>query len=268
MTASAQPAGTIDEIPADLRRMRGRPFGRDEHGEPIAHGSGRIVVGAVRYLQALAGGRAEREAPEALDPEDVATLVEQARSDILDRLIAMLNAAIDDERYHLTPAYLLNESNSYSYEFRLFVAEYCRILSGDPDFFLNQGRRSIPNAIVQLSRPLGIRQTYAVLPRFAARYVKTELRVIRTDDQSAVVRWYARSQLADVPPDLHHRYVDYACQTYRGTFASIPLVAFGRQAAVVRQLACQVHGDAYCEWEFSWEPVAGGSTLRDIVLAM
>ena len=117
----------------------------------------------------------------------------------------MLNAAIEDERYHLTAAYLLNESNSYSYEFRLFVAEYCRILSGDPDFFLNEGRRSIPNAIIQLSRPIGIRQTYAILPRFAAKYVKTELRVVRTDERSAIVRWYAGSQLALVPPELHHR---------------------------------------------------------------
>ena len=248
--------------------MRGRPFGRDEHGEPIAHGSGRIVVGAVRYLQAVVGRQAEREAPEAMDPDEVAALVERARTDVLDRLVAMLNAAIEDERYHLTPAYLLNESNSYSYEFRLFVAEYCRILSGDPDFFLNEGRRSIPNAIIQLSRPIGIRQTYAILPRFAAKYVKTELRVVRTDERSAIVRWYAGSQLALVPPELHHRYVDYACQAYRGTFASIPLVGFGQPAANVRQSACQLHGDEYCEWEFTWEPVAGGSSVRDVVIAV
>ena len=82
--------------------MRGRPFGRDERGEPIAHGSGRIVVGAVRYLQAVVGRQAEREAPEALDPDEVAALVERARTDVLDRLVAMLNAAIEDERYHLT----------------------------------------------------------------------------------------------------------------------------------------------------------------------
>ena len=180
----------------------------------------------------------------------------------------MLNAAIEDERYHLTPAYLLNESNSYSYEFRLFVAEYCRILSGHPDFFLNEGRRSIPNAIIQLSRPIGIRQTYAILPRFAAKYVKTELRVVRTDERSAIVRWFAGSQLALVPPELHHRYVDYACQAYRGTFASIPLVGFGQPAATVRQSACQLHGDEYCEWEFTWEPVAGGSSGRDVVIAV
>jgi signal transduction histidine kinase len=268
MTASAQPAGSIDDIPADLRHMRGRPFGRDEHGQPITHGSGRIVVGSVRYLQALAGTKAEREAPEALDPDEIKTIVERARTDAVNRLVAMLNAAIEDERYHVTPEYLLNESNSYSYEFRLFVGEYCRILSGDQDFFINQGRRSVPNAIVQLIRPIGIRQTYAILPRIAAKYVKTELAVVRTDDHSAVVRWFARSQLAQIPPDLHHRYVDYACQVYRGTFAAIPLVGFGQPAAVVRQVACQVHGDAFCEWEFTWEPIAGGSSIRDVILAV
>jgi signal transduction histidine kinase len=268
MTATSQPAGTIDEIPADLRRMRGRPFGRDEHGEPIAHGSGRIVVGSVRYLQALAGAKAERDAPEALDPDEVRLLVERARAEALDQLVAMLNAAIEDERYHVTPEYLLNESNSYSYEFRLFVGEYSRILSGDEEFFVNQGRRSVPNAIVQLIRPIGIRQTYAILPRIAAKYVKTDLAVVRTDEHSAVVRWYAGSQLAEIPPDLHHRYVDYACQVYRGTFAAIPLVGFGQPAAVVRQLKCQVHGDEYCEWEFSWEPIARGRAGRDVILAV
>ena len=94
-------------------------------------------MGSVRYLQALAAARAEREAPEALDPDEVTALVERARTDVLDRLVAMLNAAIEDERYHVTAAYLLNESNSYSYEFRLFVGEYSRILSGDEDFFVN-----------------------------------------------------------------------------------------------------------------------------------
>ena len=98
MTVSAQPVGTIDDIPADLKRMRGRPFGRDERGEPIAHGSGRIVVGSVRYLQALVGAKAEREAPEALDPDEVKALVERAQADVLDQLVAMLNAAIEDER--------------------------------------------------------------------------------------------------------------------------------------------------------------------------
>jgi signal transduction histidine kinase/CheY-like chemotaxis protein len=275
MTAIAGPEPTapvaeldLPEIPADLRRMHGRPFGRDERGEPIAHGSGRIVVGAIRYMQSLVADRIERAAPEASDPDEVARLVERARGEALDRLVAMLNAAIEDERYHVTPAYLLSESNNYSYEFRLFAAEYCRLLAGEPDFFVNQGRRSIPNAIVQLSRPIGIRQTYAILPRFTAKYVQTDLRVVRTDDTSAIVRWYAGSQLRLVPPELHRRYIDYACQAYRGTFASIPLVGFGQPAARIEQRACQLDGDDYCEWEFTWIPIAGGSSRRDVALGM
>ena len=54
--------------------------------------------------------------------------------------------------------------------------------SVDADFFVNQGRRSVPNAIIQLIRPIGIRQTYAILPRIAAKYVKTELAVVHTDN--------------------------------------------------------------------------------------
>ena len=36
----------------------------------------------------------------------------------------------------------------------------------------------------------------------------------------------------------------------------------------MRQSACQLHGDEYCEWEFTWEPVAGGSSVRDVVIAV
>ena len=276
MTALAEPsrdapgegAAALPEVPPDLRTMLGRPFGRDDRGEPIAHGSGRIVVGAVRYLQGIVADRIERDAPPALAPGAVVALVERARAEVLDRLVAMLNAAIDDERYHVTPAYLLNESHNYSYEFRLFVAEYCRLLSGDPDFFFNLGRRSVPNAIIQLSRPIGIRQTFAILPRFTAKYVKTDLRVVRTRPTSGIVRWYAGSQLDLVPPPLHRRYIDYACQAYRGTFAAIPLIGFGQPAARVDQLHCQLDGDEYCEWEFHWLPDAGASSWREIALGI
>ena len=267
-TAPGEPTRDLPEVPPDLRRMHGRPFGRDEHGDPIAHGSGRIVVGAIRYMQSILADRYERSAPGGGDPVQLATAVQRIRDEALDTLVVMLNAAIEDERYRVTAAYLLNESHNYSYEFRLFVAEYCRILAGEPDFFVNQGRRSIPNAIIQLSRPIGIRQTYAILPRFTAKYVRTDLRVARTDESSAIVRWYAGSQLDHVPPPLHRRYIDYACQAYRGTFAAIPLVGFGQPSAAIRQLRCQLDGDECCEWEFRWEPVAGASSVRDIAVGV
>jgi signal transduction histidine kinase len=253
-------------IPPELRRIQGPPFGRDEHGRPIAHGSGRIVVGAIRYLESIVGATAEREAPVGIDPAARTELGNVARRAALDRLVEMLNAAVPDERYRVSLDYLLNESNNYSYEFRLFVAEYARHISGDPDFFLNLGRRSIPAAIVQLARPIGVRQTFALLSRFTARYVHTDLRVIGTTPTSAVVRWSAASQLELVPPSLHRHYVDYACQAYRGTFAAIPNAVRSLPPAHVRQISCQVDGDPTCEWEFTWQSEAPSGRRRDLAI--
>ncbi len=247
------PDPILATIPDDLRQLRGRPFGRDEQGNVIAHGSGSIVAGAVRYLQAIAGDRAEGEMPLGVDVQDRAQIVERARTEIVERLVALLNRAIPDDRYHVTPEYLVNESNNYSYEFRLFVAEYCRLLSGDEHFFFNQGRRTIPGSVVLLARPIGIRGTYAVLPRFTAKFVQTDLRVGRITPRTAVVEWHAASQLEHVPPDLHRRYVDYACQIYRGTFAAIPTLIAGLPMSEVRQVSCQLEGADHCEWEFSWQ---------------
>src|SRR5437660_1651327 len=114
------PAATTP-LTTDLRRMIGRPFGVDEDGRPIDHGSGKLIVGAVEYLQSGVGERAAREAPAGLSETERAAWIAQAQSAALDRLVGMLNDAIPDERYHVSREYLLNESNKYSYEFRLFV---------------------------------------------------------------------------------------------------------------------------------------------------
>jgi signal transduction histidine kinase/ActR/RegA family two-component response regulator len=254
--------GLVASLPPELRRLRGRPFGRDEAGEVIAHGSGRIVAGAVRYLQAVVGDRMERAIEPGVDLTERTELVARARSEVLEQLVALINGAVPDDRYHVTGEYLLTESNNYSYEFRLFVAEYCRLLAGDPDFFFNQGRRSIPGSIVLLARPIGIRQTYAVLPRFTAKFVKTDLRVVSTGPASAVIRWHAASQLEHVPGDLHRRYLAYACAAYRGTFAAIPTLVAGLAPATVRQVACQLDGAEMCEWEFSWQRPASVRSPR------
>ena len=243
----------IDSLPPELRRLQGRPFGRDETGEVIAHGSGRIVAGAVRYLRFLLADRAEREIEPGVDLAERGAIVERARAAVLGRLVDMLNAATPDDRYRVTTDYLLNESNNYSYEYRLFLAEYCRLLSGDEDFFFNLGRRSIPGSIVLLARPIGVRGTYAVLPRFTAKFVRTDLRVVGTTATTATVQWYGASQLVHVPEALHRRYIAYACAAYRGTFAAIPTALGGLAMSRIETIACQLEGDDHCEWSFEWD---------------
>jgi signal transduction histidine kinase/DNA-binding response OmpR family regulator len=253
MTAAPQAAQDEFAIP-DLGRMVGAPFGVDEKGERIAHGSGKIVVGAIEWMQACAARAAERIAVD--QPEDEQRRrVEQAREEALQRLLELLNAAVPDDRYHLTRDYLLNESNNYSYEFRVHVAEYCRALSRDPRFFFHQGGQTIPPSVRLLARPLGIQRTYGVIPRLAAKFVKTDLRVMQTGRSTATIRWYAADQLPHIPPHLHERYLRFACQTYQGAFVLVPTFVDDAPPARVRETACQADGAEFCEWEFEWDAV-------------
>ena len=245
----------------DLGTMLGRPFGRDGNGQPIAHGTGRIVVGAVRTLQEIAGEKIANTLSPRLDAVARETAIARAQDQALERLVGLLNAAIPDERYHVSAEYLLDDSHNYSYEFRLFVAEYSRRLSNDPDFYPRLGRRSIPYFTVQLGRPLGIRGTYSITPRLTAFFVKTDLRVVSTSRTSAVIRWFGGSQLEHVPAPHRRAYVEFACNAYRATYAAIPAAVADQPSATVRQVHCQLDGHEYCEWEFTWLPEEGRRRL-------
>ena len=267
--AAAGETGTEERAFADdLGQMLGRPFGRDENGQPIAHGTGRIVVGAVRTLQEIAGEKVANTLSARLDPVARETAIARAQADALDRLVGLLNAAIPDERYHVSAEYLLDDSHNYSYEFRLFVAEYCRRLSNDPDFYPRLGQRSIPYFTVQLGRPLGIRGTYSIIPRLTAFFVKTDLRVVSTSRGSAVLRWFGASQLDHVPAPHRQAYVEFACKAYRATFAAIPPLMSNQPPATVRQLECQLDGSDHCEWEFTWLPEEGTRRLARAALGV
>ena len=52
---SAMPTATSPEPATQLTRMLGRPFGTDERGQPIDHGNGRVIVGAIDELKAIVG---------------------------------------------------------------------------------------------------------------------------------------------------------------------------------------------------------------------
>lgn len=250
--APAFPATT--PLTTNLRRLGGRPFGVDDEGRPIRDGTGRLIAGAIQHLNEIVRSRTLARLPADLPESQREARVSAAQAEALAQLVDMLNEAIDDDRYHVTVGYLLDESNNYSYEFRLFVADYCRVISGDPDFYFNQGQRSIPPALVHIARPLGVQRTFGVLPRLTSKYVNTDLRVVSTTPSSAVIRWYGAGHVERVPPQHRLAYIRYACQAYQGTFASAPRVMFGLEPGKVREISCQADGADYCEWEFTWQP--------------
>ncbi|MEO6398043.1 MAG: hypothetical protein ABIP13_06210, partial [Tepidiformaceae bacterium] len=181
-----------------LVTMLGRPYGVDEEGQPIDHGSGSLILGAIDCLREAVAQRVASETPPD-QATGLAARVEAAQDAALDQLVAMLNAAIPDRRYSVSREYLLNPNNLYSYEFRLFVSEYCRVISKDEMFFRHAGEHSIPTSVGLLGRPLGIQRTFALLPKLTAKVVKTDLRVVQTTPTSAIISWNGSSQANLVP---------------------------------------------------------------------
>ena len=89
--------------------MEFRPFGQDPKGEKIRDVSGMTVRAYVEYLQETMTRTKGREAG------DLA----------LQDLPRLLNERITDPAYHVTPEFLQNPWNSYSYEFVMYLAEFC-----------------------------------------------------------------------------------------------------------------------------------------------
>jgi PAS domain S-box-containing protein len=244
--------------------MAGRPFGSDESGRPVGRTKGSVIRATVEYMLECVAQRTVAVSPSLgeLDAsertEQMAEAIAQAKAAALAQLLKRLNAAIPDPSYHVSVDYLMNEGHSYSVEFDTFLSHICRELSGDAHFHFNRGARSIPAAVVLLSRPFSLGQAYRMLPRFAAKLADTDLRVGKVSTTSAVIQWHSEKDLARLPQPLHPVFTELACQMAQGALASIPRMHSGLAMAKVRELHCRLHGDAYCEWEFSWETTQHG----------
>ncbi len=230
------------------------PFGRGLDGRPIRHVNGKLVVGTIRHTVELALER-ELQAlpvpPSAAEREKRGAAV-TAR--LLARLVGRLNALLPDQRFHVTSESLLVDGNNYSREFELYVNETCREFAGVDYFYFTRGVKVVPPTIAAVFRPFGIRQAYALLARATEKFIQTDVRVVETTARSAVVRWYAASQLDDLREELQERWLLVSCAAYQGTYAAIPpLIYPGQPWAEVDELKCQARGDDCCEWRFTWE---------------
>lgn len=225
----------------ERRFMEFRPFGLDERGEKICDISGVIVESNVAYLCDYL----ERTA----GPE--------AATQALQELCRLLNERQPDRTYHVTPESLRNIWNSYSYEFVCYLREFCERLSGDPNFHVNVGtEKKVPPLIQILARPFSTPQLYKMWPYLGNKYVRRvlEFEVGRVTNRSAVLRMtFTDRALAQFGP-YRKRCVDVICLSCKSSIARVPTQLHGVPPATVRDLACTVHGDPYCEWEFTWLP--------------
>jgi len=252
------PGSRLVSLPPLPPYMIGRPYGLDEHGRALDQVKG---VGIVATLNTMLDcvGRAALDGLPAGTPNEVRErLLDQARKAAMDELVARLNTAIPEPRFHINASYLLNEGNSYSFEFDTFYSRICWELSGDPNFRFNTGARSIPQAIAYLVRPFSLSQIYNLLPRFTAKFASTDIQPASVTATSAVIQWRCKRELASLPEALHQLFIRMYCDYIQGALSSIPKVVFNQPAATVHELRCQLRGDECCEWEFAWTQSALG----------
>jgi PAS domain S-box-containing protein len=258
---AAQPAAPPlpdDALPPLPSHLQDPPFGAGRDGRPIKQTTGSGIAGGLQHLQDYVGRKKSQELPEDMPEEERQARIALAQNEALDALVARLNSAAPDPRYRITRDYLLDEKNHYSHEFALYVSEFAREISGDPYFHFHRGLNSIPATLVSVGRPLTMRQIYSLVPRFMAMVTEADHQVISATRSSAIIRWLPGRQLAELPPSIHQRYLQMACQAYQGAFASIPFLRSGLPAAQIREHCCAARGDEYCEWEFIWETAPRG----------
>ena len=249
---------TWPNLPALPPHIVGRPFGADEAGRPILDIRGPALRGTVNYMLHCVGQQAVAALPAGTPSAERDARAAAAEAAALQQLVNRLNAALPNARDHVTADYLLDEGNNYSFEFDVFLTEYCRQMSGDAQFDFHAGAATIPPAIARLVRPFSLRQAYTLMPRFAAMFTSTDFRVVATTRDSARIQWRDRMdrEMSSVVRSLH---IWGFCQTGQGTLASLPRVIAGQPMAEVKELRCQWRGDECCEWEFRWQnPVRRG----------
>ncbi len=226
--------------------MEFRPFGVNPNGEKILDVSGVTVRANVNYLEEVVGQAQGKEAGERAVKE----------------LCQLLNTRIQDSTYHVSPSFLKNVWNSYSYEFVCYLAEFCAALSKDPQFQFHMGKNKFISPIIQtLGRPFPVPQIYKMFPHFGEKFAKGSIRfsVGLVTNSSAVLRMKFTDQVYRQFGPYRKRCAELICDSAKAGLAAVPDQIHHLEFATIQDLQCIANGDEFCEWEFRWPP----QTLRD-----
>ncbi len=219
--------------------MQFRPFGVTPDGRKIRDVSGITIKANVEYLEEVVG----RKNGDA------------AGRQAIDRLCDSLNARISDPSYHVTPEFLQNIWHSYSYEFAVYLGEFCILISGDPNFQFEMGKHKFISPVMQtLGRPFSVAQIFELFPRFGEKFAKDSLRfsVRNVTNGSAVLGMTLTEHVARQFGPYRNRCADIICQASKAGLLAVPQQVHRLGFASVRDLRCMADGDESCEWEFHW----------------
>lgn len=224
----------------DRGSMAFQAFGKNPDGHHIRDVSGVTVRANVEFLEELVN---RTQGP-------------PAGAHAVEELIRRLNECIPDSNYHVTQDFLRNPWNSYSYEFVIFLAEFCVILSEDDDFHIKLGQEKLLSPLVQvLGRPFSISQIYSMFPHFAEKFGRGALKpeVVSSKNGLAILRLRLSEKTAQQFGPYRNGSAERICQSGKNALAQIPSQMFGLMPATIIEPFCMADGADYCEWHLAWK---------------
>jgi len=240
--AMIQETGLLSKDHTILERgmMEFRPFGLDVDGEKIRDVSGTTVQANVECLEEIVS--------KARGPEAGAQAVQE--------LVRMLNGRIADPTYHVTAEFLRSFWNSYSYEFVMFLAEFCEVLTGNSHFQHHVGQKFISPLIQTLGRPFTVSQIYRMFPHFGDKFVKGSVLYgpATVTDRTAVLSMKFTDRIYREFGPYRKACTSLICECVKSSLSSVPEKVHRLEPASVRDLTCIADGAQYCSWEFRWTP--------------
>lgn len=240
LTAQSNP-GLLPKDRTILERemMAFRPFGLDEQGRTIRDLSGMSIRAIIVYLE------------KALSRERGATAGSQA----VQELCWLLNQRIKDPVYHVTPEFLRNPWNSYSYEFTAYLYEFCERISGDARFVFRGGMEKASPIMQVLARPFSLSQIYGMFPYFGNKFASgsIECRVVEVTPSSATLAMrFSDRTLRQFGP-FRRRCAHLMCQAAQGIMAAVPARVHGLPPATLTDMSCIANDDEWCQWAIRWQ---------------
>lgn len=219
--------------------MEFRPFGVDEQGEKIRDLTGMSLRATVVYLET---SMARRHG-------------EAAGRQAVQELCALLNRRIRDPVYHVTPAFLKNTWNSYSYEFTAYLYEFCEQISGDPRFVFLGGMEKASPIMQVLARPFSLAQIYGMFPYFGNKFASgsIECRVVSVSNNAATLAMRFSDRTLRKFGPYRRRCTYVMCQAAQGIMAAVPARVHGLAPATLKDVSCIANDDEWCQWDITWQ---------------
>jgi len=244
---TATPSTSEPNLPPLPQLKISHPYGMDENGQPIKELNGLFLRVTIDFMLMTVARQTAENVPAGMKVEEA---VAQAQSSAMKRLLERVNQSLP-ESHQLTRESLLGLGYS-SFDLGTVVRESCREVAGVPHFFFHQGY-AVVQSVAYLLRALSIQQVFNVVPRFASKFGDADVRVISESASSAILRWYPDSIYKHSSPETYQHAIHMTCQTVQGSMAYIPPLMADLPPARVREIRCVLHGDEYCEWEFTWQ---------------